>query len=201
MLVILHAVLLAFGLIMPLGVQNIFIFQQGASHGTLRRAVPAVVTAAFCDTLLIVLAVSGVSVLILANVWFKTILLAVGVVFLLYMGWATWSSKPRAFEEQMAYSLKKQITFAASVSLMNPHAIMDTIGVIGTSSIAYSGYERLAFTLSCIAVSWSWFTFLALIGRMVGRLDSSVRIMTVLNKCSAVIIWAVAVMLLRSLFT
>lgn len=32
--------------------------------------------------------------------------------------------------------------FAASVSLLNPHAILDTIGVIGTNSIQYIGSEN-----------------------------------------------------------
>ena len=35
-------------------------------------------------------------------------------------------------------SAKKQIGFAISVSLLNPHAIMDTVGVIGTSASVYS---------------------------------------------------------------
>ncbi len=41
--------------------------------------------------------------------------------------------------------LKKQILFAASVSLLNPHAILDTIGVIGTNSIQYIGSEKMGF--------------------------------------------------------
>ena len=32
--------------------------------------------------------------------------------------------------------------FQRSVSLLNPHAILDTIGVIGTNSIQYIGSEN-----------------------------------------------------------
>lgn len=54
-----HGFLLAFGLILPLGVQNVFVFNQGAAGRKLRRALPAVLTAAVGDTILIMLAVLG----------------------------------------------------------------------------------------------------------------------------------------------
>ncbi|RNB79193.1 amino acid transporter [Brevibacillus fluminis] len=199
--IIFHGIVLSFGLILPLGVQNVFIFQQGAYQRSYWRALPVILTASLCDTLLITLAITGVSVLVLASTWVKTILLLAGFVFLVYMGWITWNSKPRMIqEEKEVYSWKKQIAFAASVSLLNPHAILDTIGVIGTSSLQYAGQERWAFAISCIAVSWIWFFSLALAGRLVGRIDSSGKLMVVLNKCSAVIIWAVSLMMLWTLF-
>ncbi|MGO0060751.1 LysE/ArgO family amino acid transporter [Brevibacillus fluminis] len=199
--ILFHGVILSFGLILPLGVQNVFIFQQGAYQRSYWRALPVIVTASLCDTLLITLAITGVSVLVLASTWVKTILLLAGFVFLVYMGWVTWNSKPRMIqEEKEVYSWKKQIAFAASVSLLNPHAILDTIGVIGTSSLQYAGTDRWAFAMSCIAVSWIWFFSLALAGRLVGRIDSSGKLMIVLNKCSAVIIWAVSLMMLWTLF-
>ncbi|HLN62256.1 MAG TPA: hypothetical protein VK464_11950 [Symbiobacteriaceae bacterium] len=42
---ILHGLILAFGLILPLGVQNTFIFTQGALHRRWAGALPAVLTA------------------------------------------------------------------------------------------------------------------------------------------------------------
>lgn len=47
-----HGLILAFGLILPLGVQNLFIFSQGAIQVSLWNAMPAVITAGLCDTLL-----------------------------------------------------------------------------------------------------------------------------------------------------
>lgn len=48
--------------------------------------------------------------------------------------------------------VKKQIGFALSVSLLNPHAIMDTVGVIGTSASVYSGTGKVLFSISTIMV-------------------------------------------------
>jgi L-lysine exporter family protein LysE/ArgO len=190
---LIHGLVLAFGLIIPLGVQNVFVFNQGAAQPTLLRALPVVITAAVCDTLLILLAVLGVSLVVLTFVWIKTLLFAFGFFFLLYMGWLTWKSGPatEGGEQPQSFTAKKQVLFAASVSLLNPHAILDTIGVIGTSSLSYSGSEKWAFTLACILVSWIWFFALAVTGRMAGKLDRSGKWIRRVNYLSALIIWAV----------
>lgn len=191
-----HGFILAFGLILPLGVQNVFVFNQGAAQPKLIRSLPVVMTAAICDTLLITLAVMGVSVIVFGIYWIKIILLSAGILFLLYMGLVTWKSRPSGEDSSVPLlSPKKQMVFAASVSLLNPHAIMDTIGVIGTSSLAYSGGEKLAFTLTCIIVSWIWFFSLAVAGRLTGRMNPSGSFLGVLNKVSAVIMWGTAVYL------
>jgi L-lysine exporter family protein LysE/ArgO len=197
-----HGFILALGLILPLGVQNVFVFNQGALQPRFIRALPVVITASLCDTLLILVSVLGVSLLILGSFWIKTVLLGGGLIFLIYMGWTTWYSKPSNEKEEVAkkFSLKKQVLFAASVSLLNPHAIMDTVGVIGPSSLRYQGEEKVIFAVSCILVSWIWFLGLAIIGRISGKLDKSGSFMLVLNKISALVMWGAAIYLGLSLF-
>ncbi|MDP7978915.1 LysE/ArgO family amino acid transporter [Bacillus sp. WLY-B-L8] len=197
---LLHGIILAFGLIIPLGVQSVFVFNQGASQSTLLKAAPVVITAAICDTILILVAVQGVSLVLLTFSWLTTELYTIGFFFLLYMGWVIWKSEPTASKtEEQTITIKKQIVFAASVSLLNPHAILDTIGVIGTNSIQYIGTEKLAFTMAIIFVSWIWFIGLAIAGRMLGKIDSSGKRIQLLNKISGVIIWAVALYMLFQL--
>ena len=196
-----HGIILAFGLILPLGVQNVFIFNQGALQPSFLRVLPVVVTAALCDTFLIVAAVSGVSLIVLTFAWLETIIYSVGILFLAYMGYVIWTSDTTSAEEGgHRISLKKQVLFAASVSLLNPHAILDTIGVIGTNSLHYSGDARVAFTLATIIVSWLWFLGLAIAGRFFGKIDSSGKLMDLLNKGSAIIVWGVAIYMAFQLF-
>ncbi|MCY7484650.1 MULTISPECIES: LysE/ArgO family amino acid transporter [Paenibacillus] len=195
-----HGVALAFGLIIPLGAQNVFVFNQGALQKRLSRALPVILTAALCDTLLILLAVLGVSLVVLQLAWLQLILFGAGLVFLVYMGWSVWKSEPPNTEQDgNVLSAKKQILFALSVSLLNPHAILDTIGVIGTSSLSYTGNEKLVFTAACVVVSWCWFFALAIAGKVVGKLDSNGRLIRNINKISAIIIWAVAIYILKQL--
>ncbi|MFP7296498.1 LysE/ArgO family amino acid transporter [Neobacillus niacini] len=195
-----HGLLLAFGLILPLGVQNVFVFNQGALQPKWKSALPVVLTAALCDTLLISLAVLGISAVVLEISFLKLALSVIGIAFLLYMGLVTWKSKSsNEGNSDSVFSSWKQITFAASVSLLNPHAIMDTIGVIGTSSLTYTGMEKTVFTLVCIFVSWIWFFGLSIVGRMAGKLDQSGKFILTLNKISAVIMWGTAVYLVFSI--
>lgn len=195
----LHGMLLAFGLILPLGVQNVFVFTQGATQQRLMLALPAAITAALCDTLLILLAVFGLSVIVLQFEWLRIALMCVGIVFLLYIGYSIWRSTATTSEKSEAMPVKKQIVFALSVSLLNPHAILDTIGVIGTSALKYNGTEQILFTTACVLISWLWFFGLTLAGASFKKLDSSGKLMNIFNKCSAIFIWATAIYLLSGL--
>ncbi|KEO84647.1 LysE/ArgO family amino acid transporter [Tumebacillus flagellatus] len=198
----LHGFLLAFGLILPLGVQNVFVFNQGARQSAFVRALPVVATATLCDWLLILLSVFGVSLLVLEVNWVRWLLIIGGVLFLLYMGWLTWKNaasadQPEKTEEPVAFSPKRQILFAASVSLLNPHALLDTVGVIGTSSLSYAGSDKAGFTTACMLVSLLWFLSLAFAGRLVGRINSG--ILPLINRISAVIMWGSAVYMCTTL--
>ena len=197
---ILHGILLAFGLILPLGVQNVFVFTQGVTQASLLRALPAMITAAMCDTVLIVLSILGLSLIVLQFDWLRIVLLVGGIIFLLYMGKVIWSSGAANIEGQEALPLKKQIVFALSVSLLNPHALLDTIGVIGTSAVKYSGQDQWFFTIACVLVSWIWFFGLAILGTTLKKLHISTQVFIIFNKCSAIFIWGTAVYLLVNLF-
>ena len=148
-----------------------------------------------CVKLLIYLAVAGVSIIVFSFEWLKMLLFFVGFVFLAYMGWVIWKDCPEVSSNQDGnrFSTRRQITFAASVSLPNPHAILDTIGVIGTSSLTYTGTDKWLFMFACIIVSWIWFVSLAVVGRKIGQLNGNGNFLKRLNQISAIIIWFMAV--------
>ncbi|EKU48234.1 LysE/ArgO family amino acid transporter [Staphylococcus massiliensis] len=196
---ILHGVLLAFGLILPLGAQNVFVFNQGANHKKFVKVLPVVITAGFCDTLLIVLAILGVSLILLSMPVLQIVIYIIGLAFLLYMAWSLWREKPSKLDNIEPMKPSKQVGFALSVSLLNPHAIMDTIGVIGTSASVYTGPEKIAFTIATILVSWLWFIALALLGKMLGTVDKTGKYIIILNKISSIIILIVSLIILKNL--
>lgn len=194
---ILHGIVLAFGLILPLGPQNAFVLAQGANQPSLVRALPAVAAAGACDTLLIVAAVFGVSMAVLGVPWLKTALVVGGVVFLVVVGVLLWRGGAGNGEPAAgAWPMRRQIAFAVSVSLLNPHAVLDTVGVIGPSSLAYQGADRIAFAVAAVAVSWAFFLFLAVLGRGAANLRG---VRALLNRGSAVIMWGTAAYLASTL--
>lgn len=195
-----HGFLLAIGLILPLGPQNVFIFNQGALQPTWRKVLPAIFTAGICDTLLISVAIGGVSVVVFSFSWVQSMLYAIGFLMLLYMGWSIWKTKPsKENKEGERMSARKQIAFAVSVSLLNPHAILDTAGIIGTNAISYLGTDRLLFWAACIAVSWLWFFGLALVGRLLGKVDATGSWILRMNRLSALMVWFIAMLMGKKL--
>ena len=197
---ILHGIILAFGLILPLGVQNVFIFSQGVMQPSFMKAMPATITAAICDTLLILLAGLGLSIIVLQFEVIRFMLLIGGILFLIYIGFVIWRSDAATFEDKEALPMKKQIIFALSVSLLNPHAILDTVGVIGTNAVKYNGEEQWYFLCACIVVSWLWFFSLMLTGATLKKMHISPSMFSVFNKISALFIWGTAFYLLIGLF-
>lgn len=196
-----YGIILALGLIIPLGVQNIFIFNQGASQPHFIQALPSVITASICDTVLILTSVLGVSVAVLTLPWLKMIIFGVGFFFLLMMARITWKSHPKQLSKnKKPLSTKRQIVFSASVSLLNPHAILDSIGVIGTNSLGFIGEQKWAYTAACITASWIWFFSLSIAGHFIHKMDKSGLWVKSVNKVSAIIIFSVAVYIGYQLF-
>lgn len=204
LLAALHGFLLALALILPIGMQNGFIIGQGALHKRWFGALPAVITAALCDTLLVSLAVIGVSSAALHITWLRYAFGALGILFLLYIGSITWrdSSKIEQLETATAWSPKRQIKFAASVSLLNPHALIDTLAVIGGSALMYTSWpDKFAFGIACVAVSWIWFFVLVILGHVTGRVAVKKSSLGLINRISAIMMWGSAIYLSYIIYT
>lgn len=195
----LYGAILAFGLIIPLGIQNIFILNLGATHKKWLHTLPGVLTAFLCDTLLITTAVLGVSVLVLSMPGVKSTIYYGGLFFLIYMGWVTWQSTHQPECAYRPLSPLQQIGFSATVSLMNPHAILDSITVIGSNSLQFTGPEKWVYTGACITVSLCWFMGLSALGGMLGRMSDNYSVLKWMNKFSAITIWAVAAYILYNI--
>ncbi|MGO3727085.1 LysE/ArgO family amino acid transporter, partial [Staphylococcus carnosus] len=145
------------------------------------------------------IAVLGVSLILMSLPILQLVIYIIGLIFLLYMAWSLWNEKPNNLENHNSMSAKKQIGFALSVSLLNPHAIMDTIGVIGTSASVYSGTEKLLFSISTIMVSWIWFISLAILGKTLGSIDKTGKYIIILNKISSVIVIIVSLIIVKNI--
>ncbi len=196
-----YGVILAFGLIIPLGAQNIFVFNQGATQQHFLHALPSVLTAFICDAILILLAVLGVSLIVLTIPWLKIIIFIFGAIFLFYMGWVTWNSSTTNSQDNIQpLSAKAQIGFSLSVSLLNPHALLDSVGVIGTNAVHFTGQSKLAYTVACILISLCWFLFLSIAGHFLNKFDTTGSSIRIINKISAIIMWGIAFYLVYLLF-
>ncbi|WP_096435133.1 LysE/ArgO family amino acid transporter [Alteribacter populi] len=187
-----HGLALAFGIILPMGVQNLFIFNQGINQPSYFKALPAIITASVCDTVLIVVAVFLMSLMSELFESIKITLIIGGFFFLSYMGWVIWNTSCEDANKEPPASAKKQVFFALSVSLLNPHALLDTVGVIGTNSLLYTNIDKWFFMIAAIIVSWTYFFFIAFIGKIIGQKDKKYKFRIIFNKISALTIWFLA---------
>lgn len=154
--------LLGLALIVPLGQQNVYVVSQGVAVG-MPRALFAVFAAAGCDTLLILLGAGGASALLHRVPGLRPALLAGGVLLLLYLGIRALRSpaEPTGFETGGANGPRQVLARTVAVSLLNPHAILDTVGVLGAAIAGQPEPGRLAFGIGVVSASWVWFLTIA----------------------------------------
>jgi L-lysine exporter family protein LysE/ArgO len=152
---------LGLALIVPIGAQNVFVFGQGVALG-MPRALWAVAGAGACDTLLIVLGATGTSALLRSVPGLRPAMLIAGAVFLTWLGIRSLRAKPGDLaDEPGVWSRGRVLRRTAAVSLLNPHAVLDTVGVLGAAITAQAAGTRAVFAAGTVTASWLWFLLLA----------------------------------------
>lgn len=166
MLIYLNGLLLGLSLIMALGPQNVFLIKQGArkNHPALSAAI-----CFFCDILLVCGSVAGLHQLLLAHPYLQIWMIWLGSAFLLYyavknLRSAFSKNKQTTQETPQAHTRPQIILFALGFSLLNPHAIIDTLVIVGSGSSQYPDH-KLAFLTGVISASLIWFSSLTITTR------------------------------------
>jgi L-lysine exporter family protein LysE/ArgO len=114
-----------------------------------------------CDTFLIVLgAVGGAA--FLAVLGYPEILAAVGSVFLFVLGSLALRVHSQPVEARRLAPITTTVAQAVGVSMLNPHAILDTVGVLGAAIAAQAAQERVVFAAGAVAASWAWYLILSM---------------------------------------
>jgi L-lysine exporter family protein LysE/ArgO len=141
----------------PVGVQSFVVMNQGLRLGY-PRVLTGIVTASLCDTLLIVAGAAGASAL-LANADERVPVLLIGIAFLAIFGVLALRAPPEAEvgEVKSAGRPLAMIAQTVGVSLFNPHAVLETVGVLGGAIAAQTAENRIEFACGVIAASWVWF--------------------------------------------
>ena len=150
---------LLFGLVtaFPVGVQSFVVMNQGLRFGY-PRVLIGIITASLCDTLLIMVGAAGASAL-LAGVGGRVSVLLIGIAFLATFGVLAFRAPPEE-EDREVRSVGRPLAMIAQtvvVSLFNPHAVLETVGVLGGAVAAQSAENRIGFACGVIAASWVWF--------------------------------------------
>jgi L-lysine exporter family protein LysE/ArgO len=156
------------GLIVAIGAQNVFVLTQGA-----RRHRPWLVAGVctVCDALLIAAGVGGVGGLAAGRPGVSGALGLAGAAFLAVYGLRAltraWRGESLGLDESaQSPGVRAIILTALGVSLLNPHALLDTVVLIGGLASQLDAGARLAFGLGAATASACWFFSLSLGGRV-----------------------------------
>ncbi|KTD57571.1 LysE/ArgO family amino acid transporter [Legionella shakespearei] len=161
MFIYFNGLILGLSLIMALGPQNIFLIKQGArkNHAALSALVCFI-----CDIILVCASVAGLHQLLLAHPTLQIWMIWFGSAFLLYYAVnalrSSFSKKDKATAQApQPHNRKQIILFALGFSLLNPHAIIDSLVIIGGGSRQFPDHE-FAFLAGVITASLLWFSSL-----------------------------------------
>ena len=192
--------MLSLSLILAVGSQNAFVLRQGI----LRQHVwPIVLFCAVADTILIIIGVFGLALLIAdfvdqigrwlfggAAVWlFGYGLLRVHDLF---------DNKVLKIDAHPVGSLWTSLGAAAALTFINPHVYLDTVVLIGTISLQFSGVNKLAFGAGAATASFVFFPALGYGGYLLSDIMRQPQAWRVLNGIIAVIMFVLAATILRA---
>ncbi len=151
--------MLGLALIVPLGVQSVFVLNQGLLLG-FPRAFVGVAAVCLCDTFLIVTGAVGASAL-LALLGYRDLLTVAGGAYLLVMGLLMLRARPHHAEAEHDARSARTVFQALCVSVLNPHALLDTVGVLGGAISSQAADGRILFAGGVVGASWVWYSALS----------------------------------------
>lgn len=186
-----------FSLIVAIGAQNAFVLRQGLAR---QQPFWIALTSALGDAFLITLGTLGVGALIASVPLLRGLALWGGALFLLWFGLKSFRSafQPEnltPIQQGQSLTVKAAILTSLGFSLLNPHAILDTVVLLGSISGQYERQGRWSFAAGSITASFVWFFVLAYCSAALAPLFQKPVVWKVLDVVIALVMFWVAAML------
>ena len=175
----LQGLLLGFSLIIAIGAQNLFVFNQGLIGKYV------MIVCLFCslsDALLILIGYSGLYLIIENNVILQNFIILIGFLWLLGYGVlkireGMYFNQESNLDIQISHAnnrnLYKTILAISGITWLNPHVYLDTVFLIGSISNSVQSEKQFSFLLGAISSSFLFFFFLGYMGFKIGPLIKS----------------------------
>ncbi len=175
----LQGLLLGFSLIIAIGAQNLFVFNQGLIGKYV------MIVCLFCslsDALLILIGYSGLYLIIENNEILQNFIILIGFLWLLGYGVlkireGLYFDQESNLDIQISHTnnrnLYKTILAISGITWLNPHVYLDTVFLIGSISNSVQSEKQFSFLLGAISSSFLFFFFLGYMGFKIGPLIKS----------------------------
>ena len=187
-------------MIIPIGAQNSFILNQGIKQNHHFYAASICV---LCDIFLMSAGIFGGGALLSSNETLLMLFTWAGILFLSVYGAMFFKSfiyhKQQSNNKSIKVSsLKMVIITALAVTLLNPHAYLDTIVIMGSISSQFPDSQKIAFLIGTILASFVWFYSLAFASAKFSFWLSKDNVQRGINLVVALIMWSIALSLIIS---
>lgn len=186
-------------LIMPIGMQNAFVLNQGV------RKQHHLTVAAFCslsDAFFMSMGVWGGAKLFSTYPVLLYGISVLGAVFMLTYGWQCLSRAKKGSSgidsSKKMKNLKMIMLTCAAFTFLNPHVYIDTIVILGGFAANLSNEEKPMFVIGGISASFLWFFSLALLGEKLAPILANPIAQRILDTVIGVMMWILALYLLQS---
>jgi L-lysine exporter family protein LysE/ArgO len=191
--------ILSVGLIMAIGAQNAYVLRQGLRRQHVGLTVGV---SALCDGVLILVGVAGLGAMFAANPDWMSVARYGGAAFLVWYGLRSLRSALRGAAKRFdvhsgtGLSRGQALLAAAAFSLLNPHAYLDTVVLIGSIGSQQSESLRPIFAAGAISASLVWFLLLGYGARLLAPVFVRPTAWRVLDALVAAMLWSIALFLL-----
>lgn len=199
MFIYINGLLLGLSLIMALGPQNIFLIKQGArrNHAALSATVCFI-----CDVTLVFVSGLGLNKLLANHPSLQIWMIWLGSAFLLYYAIknirsAFSNNKSTIDQAQPPHNRLQIILFALGFSILNPHAIIDTLVIIGSGSSQFPDHQ-IIFLLGVMTSSLIWFSSLFFTTRYFSNLLTKAKVWQSIEFFSGIIMAFIGIRLALS---
>ena len=171
-----QGLLLGLSLIIAIGAQNLFVFNQGLIG---KHVLSVCLFCSISDALLILIGYSGVYLIVENNNFLQNLIIFVGFFWLISYGilkirdgmlLANKNSFNIHFSEISNKNLSKTLLLIAGITWLNPHVYLDTVFLIGSISNSIHPDKQIPFLIGTITSSFLFFFFLGYIGYKIGPL-------------------------------
>lgn len=172
---LLEGFFLGLSLIAAIGAQNLFVLRQGIKG---EYVMTTAVTSSLCDFAMIGIGTLGAGSLVARIPLVRQIAVSCGIVFLVYYGFKSClnliqgrSLQLVALSYEVPVPRKTVVLSAMGFSLLNPHAVLDGVVLIGGLSGQYEQVaDRATFAAGAGSASVLWFFCLGYGAKMLGPL-------------------------------
>ena len=127
----------------------------------------------------------------------KLLLTFLGALYILWFGVGVFRQMlhPKALAMNDASGENSVVLGALAVTFLNPHAMFDTIILVGATALPFQGVTKVIFMLGAILASTSWFFSLAWAGQSLAPFLSRPEVWRVIDAAIAFIMLVISVTL------